>query len=56
MAKPASGMGSALLAAGVGAVVGVVGVLAGTNIAMNASSDDDPPSDVSLETVGYADA
>jgi hypothetical protein len=53
----ADGLGATLISGGVGAGLAVITMIAGTNIAMNASSvDKPPPSSVSAETVGYADA
>jgi hypothetical protein len=53
----AAGLGATLISGGVGAALAVITVIAGTNVAMNASSvDKPPPSTVSAETVGYADA
>ncbi len=57
MAILPAGVGAAVISGGVGAAVAVVAMVAGTNVAMNASSvDKPPPSSVSAETVGYADA
>jgi hypothetical protein len=57
MPNLAAGLGATVGAAGAGAVLAVVTVIAGTNVAMNMSSvDKPPPSTVSAETVGYADA
>lgn len=44
----ASGLGGALL--------GVVITIVGTQVYISATSDDDPPTDVTAQTVGYADA
>ena len=39
-----------------GALLGVVITIVGTQVYISATSDDDPPTDVTAQTVGYADA
>jgi hypothetical protein len=39
-----------------GAMLGVVITIVGTQVYISATADDNPPKDVTAQTVGYADA